>query len=727
MSNDHNAAGTALEQLASRFGIATQFEDALGHLITVSPETMGELLKSMGLQVEHEAHAEAALNEFDMRAAKRALPATLVVVPQDGVCTVEVKGSGLPGPLAWRVMLENGGELNGSLEREEASFSPNGKLALRLPELPFGYHRLVLPELEAQAHLIVSPGQCWLPPKTDKGHWGIAVQLYLLRSAGNWGIGDFTDLVALVKMAGTRGCAVIGLNPLHQLFLANPEAASPYSPATRLFLNPIYIDVTAVPEFDRSAAAQTLVESAPFAERLEKCRAAPLVDYGEVTALKLEALRLLFETFTKTAEPARKEAWEAFRAEKGQSLERASLFQVLRQHFAKESPEEADWRRWPAQLQTAGSEEEQQFAQEHQGEVDFQAWLQFVADEQLALAAAEARRQGMAIGLYRDLAVGCDASGAETWANPPAFLERTLVGAPPDIFNPAGQNWGLPPFDPAALTEEGYRSFVELIRANMGHAGGLRIDHVMGLRRLYCIPEGKSSAEGAYVSFPLDDLIGVLALESQRQQCLVVGEDLGTVPPGFREKLAAANILSYRVLFFEQDFNTSVFVQPQAYPELALAVTGSHDLPTLQAWWIGDDIGLKDRLGLYSGPEETRDQQERRQRERRNILAAFNEAGLFNQYPDPEALSAELFAEHAHRYLAMTDSVLIATQLDDMTGEVEPVNVPGTSSENPNWRRKYRLSVEDLAQNESAWSLVKPMARDASPGGAPQGTSLLAG
>lgn len=715
MSTDHYSSPSALEQLASRYGIKVQFEDALGHVVRVKPETIQLLLASMGVDVAGDDDAQAALEQFDQQAAGRALPPTVVVVPQNGSCTLQLNAGNRSGSLAWQVELEDGGKLAGTLELADAPAS-DGKMALGLPGIPPGYHHLRLPELGAETHLIVSPGRCWLPEPSANGHWGIAVQLYLLRSATNWGIGDFSDLRALVEMVGPRGCAVIGLNPLHQMFLDDPEAASPYSPATRLFLNPLYIDVPAVPEFRRFDAAQALVASPEFQQRLAQCREAELVDYAAATALKLEALRVVYQSFTGTAPAERQEAFARFRAEKGQALERASLFQALRQHFSGDPDVGADWRQWPEDLQTPDSERAGEFARQHQAEIDFQCFLQFLADEQLALAAAEARRQNMAIGLYRDLAVGCDASGAETWANPAAFLQRTLVGAPPDIFNPAGQNWGLPPFDPVALQQEGYRSFAELIRANMGHAGGLRIDHVMGLARLYCIPEGKSSAEGAYVSFPLDDLIGVLALESQRHQCLVVGEDLGTVPPGFRETLMAANILSYRVLFFEQDFNTGIFLAPDTYPELALAVTGSHDLPTLEAWWAAEDLALKDSLGLYGSPEETASQQERRARERENIVMAFAQAGLFDETPRVAELSAELFAQTAHRFLGMTRSMLLATQLDDITRDVAPVNIPGTSTEHPNWRRKYRMSLEQLRQDPQVWALAAPLSRATAPG-----------
>lgn len=706
----HIMDGDALEQLAGCYGISTQFENAYGTHVAVDRQTIKLLLESMGVSVNNDIEAQTALEEFRRRAQENPLPAAVVVVPIDGACILYLKRERLLAHLEWRVVLESGGELTG--KHYWADHSPfSDPVALPLHGLPLGYHRLFLPQLDFETHLIVSPGRCWLPDQAEGGIWGIAAQLYLLRSANNWGIGDFSDLRELIKLSAARGCDVIGVNPLHQMFLDDPEAASPYSPATRLYLNPLYIDVTAVPEWTQSSAAQAQANSEDFAQKLQRCRAAHLVDYTGVTALKIEALQLAYQTFLEHGTPERKATFATFVRERGQSLDRASLFQVMREHFSKTNPEDRDWRRWPVQFQSFASEAMDQFAAEHQADIQFQNWLQFIADEQLSRASDVANESGMAVGLYRDLAVGCAASGAETWANPPAFLQGNLVGAPPDIFNPAGQNWGLPPFDPVALAREGYRSFAELIRANMLHAGGLRIDHVMGLQRLFCIPEGKHAAEGAYVQFPIDDLLGVLALESQRQQCLVVGEDLGTVPSGFRERLTNANVLSYRVLFFEQDYHAGRFVPPGHYPQLAFSTTGSHDLPTLLAWWTADDLVLKDKLGLFPTPEETASQGERRAREKRNILSAFADAGLLSGPVDVESLSAEDFAILAHRYLALTPSMLLATQLDDITADRDPVNVPGTYLEHPNWRRKYRLSLEELAVDDDAWKLVAPLAR----------------
>ena len=295
----------------------------------------------------------------------------------------------------------------------------------------------------------------------------------------------------------------------------------------------------------------------------------------------------------------------------------------------------------------------------------------------------------MAVGLYRDLAVGADRAGAETWANAAAVVSGAQVGAPPDIHNPAGQNWGLPPFHPHALREEGYRSFIELVRANMRHAGGLRIDHVMGLQHLYWVPQGQPASAGAYVRYPLEDLIGILALESHRQRCLIVGEDLGTVPEGFRERMAEANILSYRVLFFEQEPETCAFLPPAAYPALALAAVGSHDLPTLRGWWEERDLDLKEQLGLFRGPREAARQREARDRDRMQLLRALRSERLLpaNGEPDIPTLSRA-----AHAFLARTPSALAMVQIDDLTDEADPVNVPATSDEHPNWRRRLSMT-----------------------------------
>ena len=690
----------ALETLAERLGIEPAYRDVRGEIVHTTTETRRRLLAALGVPAPDEAAAEAALERLDRESWRRPLPPVAVLRAEADDPGVAVQLPAGTRQLTWRIALEEGGELAGetpfdTLPRLEAGMLDGQRLERRqlaLPAgLPWGYHRLAIEPGGGAMTLIVTPGRCWLPAAAAEGRrlWGIAAQLYLLRSARDWGIGDFGDLRRLVDIAGAAGATVIGLNPLHALFPDNPEAASPYSPASRLLLNVLNIDVTALPELSGCAAAQALLDSDVFRHQLAAAREAALVDYTAVTALKLQALRVLFEDCRDSPEPARWDAFLAFRAAQGETFERGCLFLALRQHFASRDPALADWRAWPAAYRDPGSPEVRAFADAEAGRVDFQAWLQWVADEQLG-AAAEAAKD-MPVGLYRDLAVGADSAGAETWSNQAAVMSGVQVGAPRDIFNPAGQDWGLPPFHPQALREEAYRSFVELLRANMRHAGGLRIDHVMGLLHLFCIPAGRPASEGAYIAYPLDDLIGILALESQRHRCLVVGEDLGTVPPGFRVRMAAANILSYRILSFEQDEASGVYHAPEAYPPLALAVLGSHDLPTLRGWWEGRDVDLKARYGLLTA-EEAAWQRDLRDRDKAELLRAMTAAGTL---PDGASDIATLAAA-THGFLARSPCLLAVAQLDDLLDEAEQVNVPSTVREHPNWRRKLKLPIEAL-------------------------------
>ncbi|WP_119681141.1 malto-oligosyltrehalose trehalohydrolase [Indioceanicola profundi] len=697
-------ASTPLDQLAARCGIEPGFKNAMGEQVTTSADTKRQLLSAMGIQADSEEQARSALEELDRKEWGRPLP-PVQVVRADGEMRVEITLPSGARDIGWRLALEEGGERTGQssfdslalVDRRDLDGQAVERRALTLPpDLPWGYHRLEL-DSGASTTLIVAPKACWLPPTIEQGGklWGVSAQLYLLRSASNWGIGDFTDLRTLVERTAERGADVIGLNPLHVMFPDNPAHASPYSPASRLLLNILNIDVTALPEFASCTEAQEIAGSEESRTRLESCRAAKLVNYEAVADLKMQVLGALFES-CRSANPERWQAFQTYRGKQTEAWERSCLFLVMRQHFAEHGPG-PDWHDWPEEYRDVGSDAVQRFAREHSHKTDFMAWLQWIADEQLAAAAEAAQAAGMEIGLYRDLAVGADRAGAETWVNPSAMVSDAQVGAPPDIFNPAGQNWGLPPFDPRALREEGYRGFIELVRANMRHAGGLRIDHVMSLQHLYWIPQGAEATDGAYVAYPMDDMVGILALESQRHGCLVVGEDLGTVPEGFRERMAEANILSYRVLFFEQDGETGAFATPDDYPRLALAVVGSHDLPTLSGWWEGNDIPLKERLGLYPSKDEAEKQRTRRGRDRSQLLEAFRNEKLLK---DGEEIDDSRLAEAAHAFLARSEAALAMVQIDDLTAESDPVNVPATSTEHPNWRRRLSIPLEELPRNQ---------------------------
>ncbi len=693
----------SLDLLAQRCGIEETFKDALGKTHSTSPDTKRSLLAAMLIDASGEEQARASIEELDRKEWSRTLPPVLVAYAESGPVCVPVTLPRERRTVRWSLKLEDGGvrssesELSGlTLEAESpGSDGIRERRTLVLGEgLPFGYHQLTIETEPVPMPLIVTPGRCWLPHAMEKGHalWGLAAQLYLLRSAHNWGIGDFTDLTQLIDLAKENGCDVVGLNPLHAMFLDEPENASPYSPADRLLLNVLNIDMEAVPGFGRCAEAQDLVRTEEFQRKLTSCREASLVDYKEVAALKLEVLDLLFASFDRQEDQLDKADLDDFHEERRDLLDRACLFQALRQHFTEKDPELSDCRRWPEEYRSFDAPGVARFAEEHPDLLRFHLWLQWIADRQLERAAGAA--EPMEIGIYRDLAVGAHPSGAEVWSRPATLVSNAQVGAPPDIWNPAGQNWGLPPFHPQALRAEGYRSFIDLIRANMRYAGGLRIDHVMALMHLYWIPEGSEPKDGAYVRYPMEDMVGILALESHRQACLVVGEDLGTVPEGFRERMADANILSYRVLFFERERDG--FIPPDEYPPLSLGVASSHDLPTLHGWWKGSDLDLKERLHLFPTASGCNEARETRASDREDLVRALDTEGLL---PAADGIDAERFSEAAHRYLARSRSLLTLVQIDDLTLEIDQVNVPATTGENPNWRRRLSADLDAIASD----------------------------
>ena len=466
-------AGEMLDVIADRMGIESEFRDARGQIVQTRPETKRALLAAMGVD-------PADVQRLERETWLHTVPPVQVVDADAGSLDVQLVLPAGSGMVAWRLILEDGGEWSGRtgfdelqriavLEHDDRTLERR-RLVLE-GHLPWGYHRLEVGD--ATMTVVVTPGRCWLPEQfAERGRlWGIAAQLYLLRSTTNWGIGDFSDLRRLVELAASHGAAVIGLNPLHAMFLDNPGHASPYSPASRLLLNVLNIDVSAVPELRNCPSVQQKIESDVFRKRLEACRAAHLVDYVAVADLKLSILEALFDDCRSAADSDRWKSFEAFRSERrARCWSRPACFRHCASTSRSKMPIGINGRRNTAtRLLTPSS----RFAKKHSHRLDFLIWTQFVADEQLGAVAALASERGMAIGLYRDLAIGADRSGAETWANAAAVVSGAQVGAPPDIYNSAGQDWGLPPFDPAALRREGYRSFIELIRANMRHAGGL--------------------------------------------------------------------------------------------------------------------------------------------------------------------------------------------------------------------------------------------------------------
>ncbi|MDQ4061844.1 MAG: 4-alpha-glucanotransferase, partial [Pseudomonadota bacterium] len=580
-----SATDELVARLATAAGISPGFTDAYGRWQETSPDTRRALLADMGLATGSEEEARDSLRRVErLRAGlipaivivEAGRPGRLVLRPPAGADTA-----------VWRITAENGIMREG---RAPLASEGEGQAAFDLHALPHGYHRLRVEAggETAEATVIAAPPQCWLPPelRDDRRLWGVTAQVYGLRSAHNFGIGDFTDVAEAAGRSGAAGASYLGLSPLHALFASDRSKYSPYSPSSRLFIEPLYIDVTAVEGFAGSEAAR-LLDEAEFRQRLAQAREGSFVDYQAVWTLKRRVLDALWQDFQVHGDHT---PLAAFGRERGDSLKGHATFEALSEYFWGQG---RYWMgEWPEAYRDAHSAEVARFMEENAERVAFHAWLQFEADRQLGLAVARARKAGMAIGLYRDLAVGADRGGSEVWANPERFMPASSVGAPPDLLAPNGQNWGLPSFNPLTLEEQGLAAFRALVVANMRHSGAIRIDHAFQLRRLFLIPPGARAGEGSYVDFPFEAMLAVLRVESHRHRALVIAEDLGTAPAGFSEAIMASGVLSYRVLHFERGENAS-FKGPETYPRRALAVVSTHDLPTFRGWWRGLDVDLK--------------------------------------------------------------------------------------------------------------------------------------
>jgi 4-alpha-glucanotransferase len=533
---------------------------------------------------------------------------------------------------------------------------------------------------------------CFVPDWLRDGRaWGIGCQLYGLRSGRNCGIGDFVDLARLAEIAAEAGADFVGVNPLHALFLAAPDHCSPFSPSTRDFLNPLYIALDRVPGYAGMEDS--------FAPP-EELRRAELIDYPKVGAFKMKALGVLYRIFQERASDADREEFEGFVAERGQPLYLHAVFEALSEAMVRNG-HGPGWHGWPEEFHHPESDSVRAFAEEQRELVSFHAWLQWLADRQLSEAKRRAREAGLRIGFYLDLAVGVVPDGSTTWADRDLVVPGAHIGAPPDYFNAQGQDWGLAPLSTSALAKRGFGAYRRSIDTVLSHAGALRIDHAMSLYRLFWIPQGLGPADGAYVRYPFHDMLRTIADVSQDRRSIVIGEDLGVVPPGFREVMQATEIQSYRVFFFEM--RGDHFIPPEAYPRQALACLTTHDLPPLAGWWGADDIETRVAIGMMPAGEAVPAVAERAHVQRR-MLGLLADAGLLPQDMEPvmrdeeeapKALPTSI-AVALHRLMARTPSRLLVVQTEDLVGSPAQVNIPGTVGEHPNWRRRLPVDLEEL-------------------------------
>jgi len=511
-----------------------------------------------------------------------------------------------------------------------------------------------------ETSVIVTPAACPQPPGRT---WGWAAQLYATRSAASWGIGDLGDLRRLGAWSARLGARILLVNPLSAPIPGVPQQPSPYFPSSRRFRNPLYLSIADVP-----GAREAQLDLEPLARAGQDLNVGRRIDRDAVLELKSRALDLLWSRFAGDAE------FEEYRRREGRALEEYATFCALAEHHG------GGFTRWPAEYRRPDSPAVAEFRRAQRQRVDFHAWLQWQLDRQLAGAAA-------ACPLMQDLPIGVDPEGADAWAWQDTLALGATVGAPPDRYVAAGQNWLLPPFAPHRLRAAGYRPFIETIRAALRHARGLRIDHVMGLFRLFWIPSGLTPAAGGYVRYPADDLLGIVALECTRAGAFVVGEDLGTVEDGVRETLAQRRVLSYRCLWFEAGL-------PKAFPRLSLGAITTHDLPTIAGLWNGSDLDAQRKLGLNPNEEALGDIRHRLRRMTRVRADA----------------PAERVIERAHDLLADARSVVVTATLDDALAVSERPNMPGTVNEWPNWSLALPVPLEDLERRPLALSIARRLA-----------------
>jgi len=661
-------ADSALRTLALRLGILAEYVDQTGRETrSTTDETRVAIIAAMGFDATTEERATAALATLDARDHARTLAPVRVIV-HDSAFT-------LPSRAA-EVTLERGGTWHEGAE------------------LPIGYHTLTL--AGATQSLIVVPPHCAPPVRRAMG---VIANLYAVRSERGWGVGDITDLAAIAKWSGEKGASFVGVNPLHALRNRGHDI-SPYSPVSRLYRNPIYIDVMAVPELKDNTDARAMLDDPATQEKLAALRASTHVDYDAVWTLKRRMLELLHRTFIvrhREARSGRGRDYRKYVEDEGATLSNFATFCALEDHFASNA-NKSGWPQWPEEFRHPASPDVVAFRSANDNAVDFHRWLQFELDRQLASAASVARASKHGIGIYQDLAIGAAPDSADVWAFGHLFLHGVSVGAPPDGYAPQGQNWGLPPIDPRQLIEDRYAFWIALIRASLRHAGALRIDHVLGLFRQFWIPAGMPGALGAYVRFPTEDMMGILALESVRHHALIVGEDLGTVPPEVPGVLERWGILSSRVMYFERE-SDGRFRPASSYPKLSLTTADTHDMATITGFWTARDIELQHMAGLIPSNEQAAAALAHRDNERRFLVERLVAEGALKSSLAESPSNSELRGG-VHRFLCSTPAALVGVYLEDLVGEREPVNLPGVSPDLfRSWTRRLSRSLEGIADD----------------------------
>lgn len=687
--DDHLDADAAIRKLATACGVSPTWTDHTGQTRHVAPEDLKRILAATGVMCASAAEIAESRRMIARHGIARALPPMMVacmgeplLIPADDI-----------EPRHGRVIFEDGEESALALHEHADGFVRADPL-----HRP-GYHRLRIGDVETT--VAIAPARCFTAADAAEGApaWGLTAQLYALRAMGDGGIGGYAGVEALCQSAAAAGADALALSPTHALFAADPDHFSPYSPSTRLFYNPAHADLPGLFGPARVAAA---IARAGVADEMAQLEALALVDWGRACAARLKLIDALFTDIQKTDARAGAPLWALFMRfceDGGAELRDHARFEALHAHYFGADKMKWDWRSWAPEHRDPHSLAVERFANENAREVQLHMFMQWIADASQASAQAAAKRAGMRIGLIGDLAVGMNAGGSHGWSRPDDLLVGLNIGAPPDPLAPRGQNWGLTTFSPRALRSTGFAPFIATLRAILRHSGGVRIDHVMGLARLWLVPEGDDASHGAYVTYPFNDLLKLVCLESQRHRAIVVGEDLGTVPQGFRERLEQAGVYGMRVMQFERE--RDFFRKPEWYGHAAAAMTSTHDIPTVAGWWKGRDLDVRNELNQF-GPGQTHAaESSARADDRARMWSAFTDAGA-SEGEEPDSESANRAVDAAAEFLARTSAQLALIPIEDVLGAVEQPNLPGTTREHPNWRRRYAPDARRILDDVEA-------------------------
>lgn len=704
-----------LDQAALEWRIEPEFWDIWGNHHVPDSTVKQAILRSLGVSCDSALHLRQALDARRLQQWGHPLPSCLVVSGERPLSLPLRVPAGLSnGTLHLTIVSEDGTQTHETVDLAALPQAAEAAIAGEKyvektylwpnSPLPLGYYQVqtaITGRPRHECRLIVTPDRAWLPHNLEGGRRlaGVAVSLYGVRSQRNWGCGDFTDLEHLLCwLKEDLHGSFLALNPLHAIENRQPYNTSPYLPNSALFRNPLYIDVERVPEFPSSPIVRKLAASDPVRRQLAELRDAPFVEYERVWRLKRFFLQLLFREFLRHPGSPRALSFQHFVRQQGQRLERFATYCALWDHLHRRNRDLWVWPGWPTPYQDPASPEVAAFQEHHSRQILFHKFLQWVINEQLQAVHDKSNSLGLPIGLYHDLALATDKCGADLWAYRPFFVSGCRVGSPPDGFAPDGQDWAFPPPNAVHHHDDGYRLFIDTIRANSRHGGALRIDHVMRLFRLYWIPDGMDAKHGAYVQDYYENLLRILALESMRGKFLIVGEDLGTVTDHVREALDRARILSYKVFYFEKD-SSGRFHRPEEYARQSLVASTTHDLPTLAGFWTGRDIEARRQAGL-SSEEACRRQYQERAADKQRMLDMLHELRLLPDWFPKTAGQVPELAGELHNaiigFLVRTPSMLMVLNQEDLTKETEQQNLPASTWQYPNWRRKMKYTVEEL-------------------------------